>query len=308
MSVGAISNLNVSAYRTFRADPSAEETHKRATNEDLEKNHQTQQHAVVAKDSINGSEQKQHSSTAASIEQIQKLPGQKSESKSDLEETLEAETKINDGKSQEAEAVNNGQSNGNENKVGDEALSEDEQRQVEQLKERDREVRAHEQAHMASAGQYASGGPSYSFQTGPDGRRYAVGGEVSIDTSPIPDNPQATIIKANKIQAAASAPANPSAQDRAVAAQAAQMAAQARMQLQDQQSVESEVRRQQVAQSSTDNENSEDGDKNKSVKSKQDANSIQEPIQTRASQQYTQIQKLNDELHDEASAVLDSMV
>ena len=57
-------------------------------------------------------------------------------------------------------------------------LSPDEEKQVEQLKRRDAEVRQHEQAHKAAAGQYASGGPSYDSQTGPDGKQYAVGGEV----------------------------------------------------------------------------------------------------------------------------------
>ncbi|MEL7393699.1 MAG: putative metalloprotease CJM1_0395 family protein, partial [Pseudomonadota bacterium] len=46
-------------------------------------------------------------------------------------------------------------------------LSEEEQAQVDELKARDREVRAHEQAHAAVGGQYA-GAPSYTFQTGPD--------------------------------------------------------------------------------------------------------------------------------------------
>ena len=109
-----------------------------------------------------------------------------------------------------------------------EPLTEDQVREVEQLKQRDMEVRAHEAAHLAAAGQHARGGMSFSYKNGPDGKRYAVGGEVSVDTSPIPGDPQATLQKANTIRAAAMAPAEPSAQDRAVAAQATQMAAQAR--------------------------------------------------------------------------------
>jgi|GEM_PF-4366859 len=62
-------------------------------------------------------------------------------------------------------------------------LTEQEQREVQELKTRDREVRQHEQAHMAAAGGHARGGPSYEYTTGPDNRRYAIGGEVSIDTS-----------------------------------------------------------------------------------------------------------------------------
>jgi hypothetical protein len=73
-------------------------------------------------------------------------------------------------------------------------------------------------------------GASFSYQRGPDGRFYAVGGEVSIDTSPVPGDPQATASKAEQIQRAALAPAQPSGQDRAVAAQAARMAMEARLQ------------------------------------------------------------------------------
>lgn len=109
-------------------------------------------------------------------------------------------------------------------------LTEEEQRQVEKLKARDREVRAHEQAHKAVGGQYA-GGISYEFQQGPDGKRYAVGGEVSIDASPIEGDPAATIEKMRIVKAAALAPAEPSAQDRKVAAMADAKMAQARAEL-----------------------------------------------------------------------------
>lgn len=110
-------------------------------------------------------------------------------------------------------------------------LTEEQQHQVEQLKTTDREVRAHEAAHIAAAGGLARGGASFSYQTGPDGRRYAVGGEVSIDTSAVRGNPQATIQKAQTIRAAALAPANPSGPDRAVAAAAGQLEATARAEL-----------------------------------------------------------------------------
>lgn len=101
---------------------------------------------------------------------------------------------------------------------------------VSQLKARDREVKAHEQAHLAVAGQYATG-LSYSYQTGPDGKRYAIGGEVGIDTSPISGDPQATIQKAMVVQSAAMAPAEPSSQDYRVASSARQMMAEARAEL-----------------------------------------------------------------------------
>jgi SprA-related family len=98
------------------------------------------------------------------------------------------------------------------------------------LKSRDREVRAHESAHQAVGGQYA-GAVSYTFQRGTDGAQYAVGGEVSIDTAPVEGNPEATIAKMQTVRAAALAPAEPSAQDQAVAAQAMQLMLQARAEL-----------------------------------------------------------------------------
>lgn len=108
-------------------------------------------------------------------------------------------------------------------------LSPEEQRQVEALKQIDRKVRAHEQAHMA-AGAGLVRGSSFSYQAGPDNRRYAVAGEVSIDTSP-GRTPEETIVKARQIRAAALAPADPSTQDRRVAAAASQMEMQARQEL-----------------------------------------------------------------------------
>ncbi|WP_373186425.1 putative metalloprotease CJM1_0395 family protein [Halopseudomonas sp.] len=102
-----------------------------------------------------------------------------------------------------------------------------EQTEIRELSARDREVRAHEQAHMAVGGQYA-GAVSYDYSRGPDGRLYATGGSVSIDISPVAGDPAATIAKMQQVQRAALAPAEPSGADRAVAAQAAQMIAQAR--------------------------------------------------------------------------------
>jgi len=99
-------------------------------------------------------------------------------------------------------------------------LSDEDKEVVVALRNRDAEVRAHEAAHAGIGG----GSPSYSFQRGPDGRQYAVGGEVQIDTSG-GSTPQETIAKMNRVRAAALAPASPSGQDRAVAASAARRAA-----------------------------------------------------------------------------------
>ena len=114
--------------------------------------------------------------------------------------------------------------------TSDDELTEGEQKQVTELKKRDREVRQHEQAHQAAGGQYASA-PSYEYQKGPDGQRYAVGGEVQIDASPIPGDPEATIEKMRIVKAPAPAPAEPSGQDRKVAASADAAAQQARAEL-----------------------------------------------------------------------------
>ncbi|MBP1772303.1 MAG: hypothetical protein H6P99_1466 [Holophagaceae bacterium] len=98
------------------------------------------------------------------------------------------------------------------------------------LRARDRQVRAHEAAHLAAAGGLARGGASFTYTRGPDGRNYATGGEVSIDAT-VADTPTATLAKAQQIQAAALAPADPSPQDRSVATAAAAMAARARQEL-----------------------------------------------------------------------------
>lgn len=111
-------------------------------------------------------------------------------------------------------------------------LSEADLAQLRELRARDMEVRAHERAHAAAAGSAARGGPQFTLTRGPDGRMYAIGGEVAIDTSPVPGDPQATLRKAEQIRRAALAPAQPSAQDQAVAAQATAMAMQARAELQ----------------------------------------------------------------------------
>lgn len=115
-------------------------------------------------------------------------------------------------------------------------LTEEEQAIVRDLQQRDREVRAHEQAHATVGGPYA-GSPTYTFQRGPDGRQYAIGGEVQIDSSPEQD-PEATIRKLEIVIRAALAPAEPSAQDRQVAQQAAQGIIQARSELRQEQARE----------------------------------------------------------------------
>lgn len=109
-----------------------------------------------------------------------------------------------------------------------------EYRELQDLKQRDREVRRHEQAHIAAGGSLVRGGASFSYERGTDGRQYAVGGEVQIDTSAVAGDPAATIRKMQAVKRAAIAPADPSAQDRAVAADAARAEAEAQVELREQ--------------------------------------------------------------------------
>ena len=111
-----------------------------------------------------------------------------------------------------------------------ENLTPEEQKAVETPKKTDRAVRQHELAHMSAAAGLSHGGASYRFVTGPDGQRYAVAGEVQIDIS-AGNTPEETLRKARIIQAAALAPADPSGQDRAIAAQAQSMELQAQSEI-----------------------------------------------------------------------------
>jgi len=113
-------------------------------------------------------------------------------------------------------------------------LDPEDKREVQALEARDAEVRRHEQAHIAASGHLPTSGPSYSYETGPDGRRYAVGGEVDIALGE-GRTPEETIRNAEAARRAALAPAEPSGQDRNVASKADAMARSARAQLREEQ-------------------------------------------------------------------------
>ncbi len=119
--------------------------------------------------------------------------------------------------------------NGGKNTTDTLTLSPEAQAQVRELQQRDSEVRAHEQAHVSAGGQYVRGGINYTYTRGPDNKQYATGGSVSLDTSPVAGDPEATIEKARILRSAALAPGNPSAQDQSVAAAASSMEAEARI-------------------------------------------------------------------------------
>ncbi|MEH6357968.1 MAG: putative metalloprotease CJM1_0395 family protein [Pseudomonadales bacterium] len=150
-------------------------------------------------------------------------------------------TKVGASADTQAEQQSNNSDQGKENKSNEgsqqsrrEALSNPSSalsKELQGLQTRDREVRTHEQAHLAAAGAFALGGPVYDYQQGPDGQRYAIGGHVNIDTSEIAGDPEATLRKAQTISRAALAPAEPSSQDRQVASQASNLANQAQQEL-----------------------------------------------------------------------------
>ena len=100
-------------------------------------------------------------------------------------------------------------------------LSPEEEDLINRLRQRDQEVRRHEQAHAAVLGSDA-GIIRYTYQVGPDGRAYAIGGSTEVDMGPEATE-AATRAKAQKIRAAAMAAGDPSTADAAVAGQAAMM-------------------------------------------------------------------------------------
>ena len=111
-------------------------------------------------------------------------------------------------------------------------LKPDERQLVADLQARDTEVKAHEAAHQAAGGGLA-GGASFSYQQGPDGKMYAIGGEVPISIKG-GSTPQEQMANARQVQAAAMAPANPSGQDYAVASSARVMEMKAQQELKKQ--------------------------------------------------------------------------
>jgi len=93
---------------------------------------------------------------------------------------------------------------------------EDFARVLEKFRNKDSEIRTHEQTH-ASIG-HTTSPISYNYQEGPDGKMYAVGGSVRLDTT-IPDDPKAAAFKLDMIQKAASGVAHASSADNSIASQ-----------------------------------------------------------------------------------------
>ena len=102
-----------------------------------------------------------------------------------------------------------------------EALTSGEKEELQELQKRDREVRQHEMTHKAMLGTDA-GAITYTYQIGPDGRPYAIGGSVEVNTAKA-TTPEASIAKAQRLRMAALAVGDPSAADMSVALEADQM-------------------------------------------------------------------------------------
>jgi hypothetical protein len=131
------------------------------------------------------------------------------------------------GRSAGVKISNRGEKDGQDLKSGaDDPATE---QQIKELEKIQNDVIAHEAAHKAAAGSF--GGPvSYTYTTGPDGKKYITGGEVPIST-PSTNDPEEALRNSSQVMRAALAPGDPSGQDIAVAASAAQMAASARAQI-----------------------------------------------------------------------------
>lgn len=173
---------------------------------------------------------------AKSVSKNQELPQEKTEDTENDEalsdEAIKTDPENKDDKEKDKKKIdkeNDKKSNGDE-------LSDKEQAELDELKKRDQEVKTHEKAHQSAGGQYASA-PVYEYKKGPDGKDYAVGGHVNIDTSEESD-PDKTIQKMRIVIKAAKAPAEPSGQDMKVAAEAQQTLNEAQMEKAKQQQEE----------------------------------------------------------------------
>ena len=176
-----------------------------------------------------------------------------------VQDNKASENRAADGNRQENSDSVEDQSNQQSRQNSDSNQRQEQQQQIQinKLAQTDRQVKAHEAAHASVGGQYA-GAPTFGYKTGPDGKRYAVSGEVSIDTSRVPNDPFATIRKMEQVRQAALAPVDPSSQDMKVAALASQIISQARQEI-NQQRFDDDHREGSQRLSSNENLKSEDG-------------------------------------------------
>lgn len=137
---------------------------------------------------------------------------------------------VEQAKQQQSQAQSQAQQAQEQVKQAQEKAQAQQQQQVDSLKARDSEVKAHEHAHATVGGQYAQS-PSFKYEKGADGQRYATDGEVQIDVSAVGGDPLATINKMKQVYAAAMAPVDPSSADIRVAAEALQKMNEAKVKL-----------------------------------------------------------------------------
>lgn len=124
------------------------------------------------------------------------------------------------------------------NTVAPRELTPEEKRIVAELQQIDRRVRDHERAHLAAGRGVITSTADFTYTYGPDGRAYAIAGEVGIDTSP-ESKPEDNIYKGQRIQAAALAPRDPSPTDYRVASIGSQLELRGRSDLAEQRFEES---------------------------------------------------------------------
>ena len=168
--------------------------------------------------------------TARPLDREERPGATRTERRETVEGEASSTARLNDGTSEAAleppaptdESAEPSEEEASDGALATQELTEEEKQQVEELQQRDREVRQHEAAHKSALGGLG-GAPQYDYETGPDGRQYAVGGEVSVQMSEVPGDPQATIQRAQQIARAATAPAEPSSQDYSVRAKAVAM-------------------------------------------------------------------------------------
>ena len=134
--------------------------------------------------------------------------------------------------------VNSAQKNSQSQEEQNE-LTPSEKQLISKLEATDKNVREHEAAHIAAGQGVVTGGANFTYQTGPDHKQYAIGGEVPIDAS-TENTPEDTISKMQKVQTAAMAPKDPSPTDYKVASTARMLEFRAQLELNKEQQEESQ--------------------------------------------------------------------
>ena len=112
--------------------------------------------------------------------------------------------------------------------VSEANMSTEDKALLDRLRARDSMVRGHENAHVTAAGGQASGPVQYTYQTGPDGRQYAIGGSVNIAVVSSPADDDQAARQADTARRAAEAGGQTSLRDMQVSMRAAELSTRAR--------------------------------------------------------------------------------